>query len=202
MKKLTIGLSMAALAFAGTAYAAPGRGDADSNGTLSRAEAQNHATQMFARMDVNKDGKLDAADREAQRNAMFDRVDANKDGQISREEFSANRRPARPEGAAAGQRPEGADGKHRMGHGGKGRGGRGHDGHAGMTRNADANGDNAVNQAEFTAAALQRFDSTDANKDGQVTKEERQAARTAMREQKRSRTAPAAAPAAPAQPAS
>lgn len=204
MKKLTIGLSMAALALAGTAYAAtPARGgDANRDATVTRADAQTHATQMFARMDANKDGKLDAADHEARRNATFDRIDANKDGQISRAEFSANPRAGRPEGATAGQNAERADGKQRFGRGDTGRGGRGHGGHrGGMMRGADANGDNAISQAEFTAAALQRFDTTDANKDGQVTKEERQAARTAMRAQKRTRTAPAAAPAAPAQPA-
>lgn len=196
MKKLTLGLSIAALAIAGTAHAAPG-GGADRNATVTRAEAQAHATQMFARMDANKDGKLDAADGEARRNARFDRMDTNKDGQISREEFAANHRPARPEGAATGQRPDRAEGKHRMGHRGKGRGFHG----GGMMRNADANGDKSISQAEFVAAALQRFDSMDANKDGQVTREERQAARTAMREQRKART-PAAAPAAPAQPAS
>jgi hypothetical protein len=56
-----------------------------------------------------------------------------------------------------------------------------------MMHMADANKDNAVSQAEFTAAALQRFDRADANKDGQVTKEERQAARTAMHSQMRQR---------------
>jgi len=190
MKKLTIGLSMAALAIAGTAYAGPGRGgDGDTNRTLTRAEAQTHATEMFARMDANKDGKLDAADREARRTAMFDRIDSNKDGQISRAEFFANQRPERAEG---GQRPEGADGKQRGHRGGKGRGGNGHH----MMRSADANGDKAVTQAEFTASAMQRFENADANKDGQVTSEERQAARSAMRDQKR----PGRAPAAPAQP--
>jgi Ca2+-binding EF-hand superfamily protein len=190
MKKLTIGLSVVALAMAGTAFAAPGQGgqarwgDADKNGTLTRAEAQTHATEMFARMDANKDGKLDTADREARRTAMFDKIDTNKDGQVSREEFSAKR----PDGERRG------DGRHRMGHRGGGKGWGGHGG--GMMRMADANKDNAISQAEFTAAAQQRFDRTDANKDGQVTKEERQAARTAMREQRR---APAAA--APAQPA-
>lgn len=183
MKKLMIGLSMAALTMTGTAYAAQGKpAGADKDRTVARAEAQTKATEMFARLDANKDGKLDAADREARRAAMFDRIDANKDGQISREEFSA--RQQRPDGAAQG---------HRMGHrGGKDWGGRGWGGrHGGMAGTADANKDNVVSQAEFTAAALQRFDRMDANKDGQVTKEERQAARTAMREQMRSRTAPA-----------
>ena len=189
MKKLTIGLSVAALAMAGVAYAAPGqRGDADNNGTLTRAEAQAHATTRFARMDANKDGKLDAADREARQTAMFDRIDTNKDGQISRQEFAAGRDGGRS-GAEAGQN---ADGKHRMGHRG-GWGGPGGPRGGGMMQLADTNKDGAITQAEFSAAALQHFDSADANKDGQVTKEERQATFKAMRDQARQR--PAATPA-------
>ena len=191
MKKLTIGLSVAALTLAGVAYAAPGqRGDADNNGTLSRTEAQAHATEMFARMDANKDGKLDAADHEARRNAMFDRMDTNNDGQISRQEFAAGGDRGRPSAEQAGDR---SDGKQRMGH----RAGRGWGGHGGargdMMQMADTNKDNAISQAEFSAAALKHFDSADANKDGQVTEEERQAAFKAKRDQARS--APASTPA-------
>jgi hypothetical protein len=194
MKKLTIGLSIAALALAGTAYAAPGHwGDADNNGTLTRAEAQTHANEMFTRLDANKDGKLDAADREARRNAAFDRIDTNKDGQISRQEFAAER----PDQAG---RDQDHDGKHRMGHrgGGKGWGGPGGPGgpRGDMAQLADTNKDGAISQSEFSAAALQRFDSTDANKDGQVTKEERQTAFKSMRDQARSRSTPT--PATPA----
>jgi Ca2+-binding EF-hand superfamily protein len=50
-----------------------------------------------------------------------------------------------------------------------------------MARMADTNSDGAITTAEFTAAALQRFDAMDTNKDGQVTPEERQAAREQMR---------------------
>lgn len=195
MKKLTIGLSVAALTLAGVAYAAPGqRGDADNNGTLSRAEAQTHANEMFAKMDANKDGKLDAADREARQSAMFDRIDTNKDGQISRQEFAAGRDGGRPGAEQAGQRP---DGKHRMGdRGGRGWGGPGGPGgpRGDMMQMADTNKDNAISQSEFSAAALQHFDRADANKDGQVTKEERQAAFKEMRDQAPPRTAPAPTP--------
>lgn len=191
MKKLTIGLSIAALAMAGVAFAAPDqRGDADNNGTLTRAEAQAHATARFAKMDVNKDGKLDAADREARQTALFDRIDTNKDGQLSRQEFAAGRDGGRP-GAEAGQSP---DGKHRMGHRG-GWGGPGGPRGGGMMQLADTNKDGAISQAEFSAASLQHFDRADANKDGQVTKEERQATFKAMRDQARPRTAPASTPA-------
>ena len=126
-------------------------------------------------MDANKDGKLDAADRDARRASMFDRVDGNKDGQISREEFAAHH-------AMPGRR--GQHEGHRMGghgdHGGQHRMGGGM-----MGKMADANGDKAITQQEFTAAALRRFDAADANKDGTLTLEERRAARGAMRERMR-----------------
>ena len=56
-----------------------------------------------------------------------------------------------------------------------------------MAGMADANKDGAVTQAEFTAAALQRFDRADTNRDGTVTAEERRAARQAMRDEMRAR---------------
>jgi hypothetical protein len=174
-RNLAWGLSLAAAALAGTAYAEQAthaKRDADGNGVVTRAEVQSHSAAMFARMDANKDGKLDKGDREARRNALFDRMDTDKNGQLSRAEFGT--RPQRPDGAVKGA--EGGRKHHRWG----GRG-RGHHGMM-MGRMADADKDGAVSQAEFTAAALQRFDRTDADKDGQVTKDERQAARKAMRD--------------------
>jgi hypothetical protein len=50
-----------------------------------------------------------------------------------------------------------------------------------MLRMADANGDKSVSQAEFTAAADKRFAAMDANADGSVTAEERQAVRSERR---------------------
>ena len=184
MKKIAIGLSLAALAIAGTALAeqamSPGRG---SDHTTTRVEALAHAAQLFARLDVNADGKVDPADREARRTAAFDRIDANKDGQISRAEFTA-------------MRP--GMGGHRMaGHDMGGRGMvsgsekpamsgnpmRGHRmGGMMLMRMADSNRDGAVSKDEFAAAAATRFDAADTNRDGQLTPAERQAARGAMRE--------------------
>lgn len=54
-----------------------------------------------------------------------------------------------------------------------------------MSRMGDADKDGAVTKAEFIAAALSRFDAMDANHDGKVTKEERQAARRQMRDERR-----------------
>ncbi|MCB2059190.1 MAG: EF-hand domain-containing protein [Novosphingobium sp.] len=185
MKKLTIGLSVAALALAGAAYAQPGmhaRPDTNGDGVVTRAEAQAHADQMFARMDVNSDGKLDQADGEARRAARFDRMDADGNGQISRTEFEA-----KPQ-----WRKGGGDGK-RGGWGHK----RGHRGGKMMMRMADTNGDGAVSKAEFTAAALKHFDKADANNDGKVTQEEHEAARAAMRDQWRQKMGGGQGPGAP-----
>jgi len=178
--------------------AAPGggaKGDADGNGVLTRAEAQAHATQMFAKMDANKDGKLDASDRTARRAEMqakmFERLDANKDGSISKAEWDQHGADRAAKRAERGdRRADAGEGKRdgmRGGHHGK-RGGH----HGMMMGKADANGDKAISQAEFQTAALARFDAADANKDGQVTAEERQAQRGAWRAK---RGAPPAAPA-------
>ena len=193
-KKISL-LTLGAALLAVPVLAAPGdpRGDADGNGTLTRAEAQAHATQMFARMDANQDGKLDAADRTAKRAEMqakmVERFDADKDGNISRAEWdqhSADRAAKRAErGEKRAESGEGRQGKrHAMrGHYGK-RGG-----HHAMMGKADTDGDKAISQAEFQTAALARFDAADANKDGQVTADERAAQRAAWRAK---RAAPAA----------
>lgn len=196
MKTIAIGLSAAALMLAGGgAYAAQGQGtrwgDADGNGVLTRAEAQTQAAARFGRLDQNKDGKLDQADRqlarEARKTRMFERLDTNKDGQITKAEFTADRGPANGARRMA-SAEQGAVKQDGVKHDGRGRGGHrwgGRGGHRGggmmMGKMADANNDGAVTQAEFAAAALKRFDTIDANKDGQVTKEERQAAREQMK---------------------
>src|SRR3546814_1013478 len=93
VKKKMIFLTLGAALIAAPVFAAPGgrTGDADGNGVLTRAEAQAHATDRFAKMDTNKDGKIDAADRQAARAAMqakrFAAFDANSDGSISKAEW-------------------------------------------------------------------------------------------------------------------
>lgn len=178
MKKFTlvtsiIGLSLASLGVAGTAFAAhhEARGpDANGDHNITRAEAQSHADAKFARMDGNQDGRIDAADRAARQAEHFAMRDTNKDGSLSRDEFSA--------GANHGARAEGAEGPHRMARGGGRNGGRM------MLRMADANHDQVISRSEFAAAHLKRFEMADANKDGTLTREERQAAKARMREHK------------------
>lgn len=180
MKKKIAFLTLGAALIAAPVLAAPGaRGDADGNGTLTRTEAQAHAAEKFAKMDANGDGKLDASDRAAKRAEMhaqaFERFDANKDGSISKAEWdkaAADRAAKRGE-----KRADAGEGKRGMrGHHGK-RGGH----HGMMMGKADTDGDKAISQAEFQTAALARFDAADANKDGQVTAEERAAQREAWK---------------------
>lgn len=217
-KKLTLGISAAALTIGGVACAqAPANPpkmerpkiDANDDGIVTRAEAQAAATAMFAKMDVNKDSKLDQADRELARqqrtDARFARLDTNNDGSISKAEFSAANGPEGrgPQGGPDGDGPPppppggpgmgGPDGPGKDGPGMRGgKDGRGHrGGHGGMrghgggmmwmAKQADTNNDGAISQAEFMAAAMKRFDAEDANKDGKVTKEERQASREAKK---------------------
>jgi hypothetical protein len=195
MKKMTlaVGVGALAIAIAGGAIAQqalrPARAMPDPFGTatITRAEAQAKAAEIFTRLDANKDGKLDQADRAARRAARdaaaFDRLDTNKDGKIDKAEFAA----AHPAAPAAGATPAAMDRKGWVGrgHDGKGRDGRGRDGFAGgmgggwggrMAGGMDANGDKVVTRDEFIAGALKRFDAADANKDGKLTPEERRAA--------------------------
>src|SRR3546814_6385629 len=112
-------LTLGAALIAAPVFAAPGgrTGDADGNGVLTRAEAQAHATDRFAKMDTNKDGKIDAADRQAARAAMqakrFAAFDANSDGSISKAEWDqhgadrqAKRTERKDQRAAAGEAGE------------------------------------------------------------------------------------------------
>ncbi|MBC2664382.1 EF-hand domain-containing protein [Novosphingobium flavum] len=171
MKKITLALSAAALGLAGTVAgvavaqqaARPDRPmmqDPFGNATVTRAEAQAKALELFARLDANKDGKIDKADREIRRSVrldeMFAKLDTNKDGKIDKAEFAAAHQP----GAGP---MDGMRGMHRMGPGP-------------MMGRMDGNGDKAVTRDEFVAGALKRFDAADANKDGKLTPEERRAA--------------------------
>lgn len=214
MKKFAIGLSVAALALSGGAYAAQrdGRLNPDSNGdgAVTRAESQAHAKSMFAKMDANNDGKLDQTDFEAHREQMkammFDKLDANHDGSVSRDEFMAFEGPGKGHhhgmggmgGPGMGGPGMGGPGMGGTGMGGTGMGGPGMDGagmhhgkgmrgYPGMMMKADTDKDGAVSQAEFLAAADKRFDAADANHDGKITREERQAHRQQIRDKWRDR---------------
>lgn len=192
VKKIMSLLSMGAALVALPVLAAPA--DQARSGDLgdkvvTRVEAQARAAALFAKLDVNKDGRLDEADRQARRAAMrdklFDRLDANKDGSISKAEWD-QAAAAREAKRAEWREKRSERGARATGEGGPRPKMRGHRGRV--------HGEAAkpVTQAEFVAAALTRFDRMDANKDGKVTPEERQAFRQAMRAKRR------AAPVAPA----
>lgn len=220
-KQIALSVIAAALVGAGGAYAAqkqaPVAADTAPSSVLTRAEAQTQAATAFARMDFNKDGKIDQTDRTARREAArakaFDRLDTDKNGQISKAEFTAERSPearanrevrphreGRPDGESRGEwRGKGRHGDGAANfRGGSGRYDGRHEGrHSGGFRgmmggkSADANNDGAITAAEFTNAALTRFDAMDSNKDGNVTQAERQAAREAMKQQRRATQATA-----------
>lgn len=180
MKKLAIGLSLAAITLTGGAWAAANAAQDKPHGMHgwnqpeTRAEAQAKAEAMFAKMDVNHDGKLDQADRTAHEAEMFDKMDTNHDGSISREEFMAAHQRGPMAGPGDGAMGSG-DGDHH------GKRGHGRMGPMMMVRMADANKDGVVTKDEFVAAALKHFDEMDANHDGTVTPAERKAAMAAMR---------------------
>lgn len=176
--------SAAALALAGgAAYAqAPANvGNGPARGAdMTREQVQQRTAALFERMDANKDGVLNAADREARKaqrderraeraQARFDRLDADKDGAISRAEFNAPRERVATNDRAG--KRFGYRGYRTGGFGGRGL--------------FKPGGDQSLTQAAFTAAALERFDRVDANKDGTVTAAERREAFKAFREQRR-----------------
>lgn len=177
------------------------RMDANKDGVLNDTDKSARKANRFADMDANKDGQLTKAEmdaahaarmdgrggkrmenitdaqkaewqaKKAERHAAhFTAMDTDKNGSLSETEFSA--------GHAMMHDGKGDDmGDHQGRHHGK----RGHHGRGGMggmmMQNADANKDGAISQAEFSTAALTRFDGMDTDKNGIVSKDEHKAAR-------------------------
>lgn len=177
MRKLTLALAAVAstLVVGGVAFAQPAPRGGE---PMTRSAIEQRADAAFARLDANGDGKLDSADRTARQKAHFDRLDADSDGAISYAEFTASRETRRAGRAEGGERMHRRGGMHHMNRAGMMRG---------MARMADADQDGAVTQAEFRAAALARFDRVDANGDGTISADERQARRGRMHERFRER---------------
>lgn len=165
MKALILG-GAAALLLGGAAVAQtaqPGRsGDPDAR--VTRDEFVARHLQRFDGADANRDGVLTAeearaaftAGRAERRAAMFARLDTNGDGAISRAEFDAR-------AEARGER------------GGPG-GWRGRGGHRGGWGQLDGDG---RTRAEAQARAEAMFARMDANGDGVLTREDREAGRGA-----------------------
>ncbi len=160
-------------------YAAPGAmRDADGNGAVTKVEAMAAADARFAKMDANADGVLNEADKAAMVAKRFASMDVDKNGSLSQAEFVAAHE-ARVEKRE--DRREKRMG--RGGHDGKmGRHGGNHGGGMKMLARTDANGDKAVSQAEFRAAAEARFAKADVNGDGTISADERKAGRGKWRD--------------------
>lgn len=168
-----------------------GRMDADKNGSITQQEVMERHTKLAGRGEamrrqhgeggaphimVHKGPAGDA-------NAAFDRLDTDKNGWIGRDEFAKareqriERRIVMRDKVTDGARSP-KDGKDvrrhvRRMHGPGGFGAR-------MIVMADTNSDGQITLAEAEALALQHFDQMDANRDGQVTREERRSARPAL----------------------
>jgi Ca2+-binding EF-hand superfamily protein len=176
-KSFTLGLAAATALVAGTTAYAQAEPRAELRGEMTRADVEQHTSEMFSRMDANDDGLLNDADRQAARREAFDSIDSDKDGAISFAEFEARR----GERGEARDERAGRDGPEFAGPGGPRFGGPGMRGDRGLARDADADKDGAVTQSEFTTAALTRFEQADANGDGTISLEERREARQHMR---------------------
>ena len=115
------------------------------------------------RFDANGDGVIERAEAAAFPHlaSRFDTLDANKDGKLERAEMP--RPPHR--GRDGGRRGPG-------GHGGEGHG----------LAGADKDNDGRVSRAEATAAAAERFERMDVNKDGFVDRADREQASQQRRE--------------------
>jgi Ca2+-binding EF-hand superfamily protein len=169
---------------------------------MTRPEAVAMVRQHFTQLDTNKDGTITTAEAAESRgkwaahrqemkgapggswrgapkgdpNAAFDRLDTNKNGSISRDEFAKGReqriekrveiRKQRQEGAKDGKNAQGQARRMNRGMGGER-----------MIVMADINKDGNITLIEAETLALQHFDRMDVNHDGQVTPEERRAAR-------------------------
>ncbi len=192
MKLLLAASAVAAIASASPALAqavAPGAQAAPAMKAMSRADLSQMVQQRFAQADANRDGFVTQAEakalagqrpqrmqqraarggegggKRAQRRdpaAMFTRLDTNSDGVISRAEFDSVRGQGRQRMAQKGAMRARAFG------------GR-------MFAMADTDKDGRISLQEATAATMKRFDSADANRDGVVTREERQQRRQQRR---------------------
>jgi Ca2+-binding EF-hand superfamily protein len=184
MKKLTLALSTASLALLGAgAVIAQDRPDSgpmgmakgmDDDHAMTWAEYKAHADEGFARLDANHDGVIDRSDREAMRDRMGERRGPGAGPEAG---HGPDGPPPPPPGGMGRGMGQG------MGQGmGRGMGGMGGGmGAMMMLRGADTDHDGKITRAEYDASIKMHFDAMDTNRDGQISKDERQAAHAKMR---------------------
>ncbi len=214
MRKLTIGLSVASLAFAGSvAFAAHQHGDhkgkhnpdANGDGIVTQAESQAQADKMWTKLDANGDGVINADDKAAhkamraeRRAEKFAKKDADGNGEISLAEMEASKKARLAERFAkldadgsGGLSQEELKAGHEMRRSKHDRKGGKHGmrkAHR-MLKMADTDGDKSVSRAEYDAAVAARFAKVDTDGDGSISKAERDAAKAKMRERREERRA-------------
>jgi Ca2+-binding EF-hand superfamily protein len=135
---------------------------------IVRADILRELNANYKAIDVNGDGalvqsELEAVQARVQQNAnaqfakrregVFRQLDTNKDGQLSQADFNAGSPPPRLRDPAP----------------------------AAFMQQMDSNKDQKLSPAEFGATTLANFDRLDLNRDGIVSVEERQKARTARK---------------------
>jgi Ca2+-binding EF-hand superfamily protein len=185
MRKLTLSLMAAATIVTIGGGAALAQQAPAVRQAMTRAAMEQRAQRAFDRLDANNDGKIDQTDRAARQKARFDRLDADKNGQLSYAEFTAVQAQRAGDDHGRSAERHSRHGDRRVAMRGMGRG-MAH-GPGGLIRVADADKDGVITRAEFQAAALQRFERLDINKDGTVTGDEAKAARDNLRQQWQSR---------------
>jgi hypothetical protein len=209
MNKITALAGTALLAVTGVALAqgtAPQR--PDRNADVTRQQVIERTDAHFARLDTNNDGRFTPEEmraageaRRAERQTrMFDRMDLDHNGSITREEMTqahAQMGERRGEGGMRGRGmrhgphhggpggPGGPEGPHA--HGDHGPGTPGAPGARGMRGERMFGEQGFITREQMRERALARFDAADADHNGTVTAAERQAARGAMRQQRRER---------------
>ena len=204
MNKLSILSGVALIGLAGVAVAQGQEAAPRRQATETRADAIRRSDAAFARLDANHDGRFTREEaqalgqqrRERMMGRMFERLDADHNGQISRDEFAQGRGPrrrgpgmrgpggpgeivARADGGPDGPPPPGGPGMRR---GGFREGGPGMHMRMGARMFGDAD---FITAEQFRARALERFDRADANHDGTLTADERQAQRGMMHMRRR-----------------
>lgn len=155
-------ISLAAVAGALTLASSPALAQAGNDTPPTRAELKSGLEARFGTIDANKDGVADRAEIEAanrlvaqqtaagvdrQIEGQFAALDSNKDGQLSLAEFKAAARQPEPTPVDE------------------------------TLQRLDTDKDGKINFDEFGGNMLNAFDQVDANKDGRISDQERQAGR-------------------------